>query len=475
MIGPDRASSHCLPTLCVKLHLVHQCFAESASLCELSTPARISMAEVKDEVCFPQPVRRTGEHPGEMLTLAEFVDPITEAGGCMQFICNHAAKVSEEVLAQSLASFFQQKADLSYSAKELLQMDDEEEHIFRLVDLGYASQATTKGPPRLHTCISLCDSMLTDGCVTQGEPLQVWKNPQTMQRACFWMSFVKGHARACTALAMAIIAMEHFPDAAALEAVGGGSLLESLKAIRVRVAIVTPDLMAVAFKNALISHRGSMRQAHDVLTWIQKLEKVSAACGTPADDVLTKWNRECPAEAKVAGNKRLCCINILKNINAECRSLLIEHVSKFGAKSAFTDDAFTSKKIFPGHKPRLSTPKWVRWGTVTNESFLLMLKHVIWKHENTHDTARCKVSKSKIERSSEMAALVVGIAQDVLESHPTLPHMDIENTFFDGFIDSDPNLLMALDSALTDADKNFDVMSLPVLNEMLLTWRKKSP
>ena len=93
------------------------------------------------------------------------------------------------------------------------------------------------------------------------------------------MSFVKGHARACTALAMALIVMDHFPDAAALTAVGGGNLLESLKAIRVRVAIVNQDLLAVAFKNALYAHRGSIRQPHDVLTWIQKLEKVSAAMG----------------------------------------------------------------------------------------------------------------------------------------------------------------------------------------------------
>ena len=101
----------------------------------------------------------------------------------------------------------------------------------------------------------------------------IWKNPQTMELPSFWMSFVKGHAGACTALAMAVIVMDHFPDAAALTIVGGGNLLGSLKAIRVRVAIVNQDLLAVAFKNALYAHMGSIRQAHDVLTWIQKLEK----------------------------------------------------------------------------------------------------------------------------------------------------------------------------------------------------------
>ena len=195
------------------------------------------------------------------------------------------------------------------------------------------------------------------------------------------------------------------------------------------------------------------------------------------DDVLTQWNQSCPSEAKVSGNKRLCRMNILKGLNARCRALLIDHVSKYGAKSAFTDDAFTSKKILPGHKPRMSTPRWTRWLSVNNDSFFLMLQHVIHKHESAADSARFKVAKQKIERTSEMAALVMGITQDVIEKHPTLPRVDIENTFIDGFIKNDPNLLMALENALTDAlsngDKSFDVMSLPVLSDVVLEWRKK--
>ena len=67
--------------------------------------------------------------------------------------------------------------------------------------------------------------------------------------------------------------------------------------------------------------------------------------GANPDDVLTKWNAECPSETKISGNKRACCMNILKNINVQCRTLLIDHVSEYGAKGAFTDNGFTSKKI----------------------------------------------------------------------------------------------------------------------------------
>jgi hypothetical protein len=285
------------------------------------------------------------------------------------------------------------------------------------------------------------------------------------------MSYVKGHARACTALAMAIIAMEHFPNAAALRNVGGGHIVDSLRAIRVRIATVAPDIIQIAFQNARIAHRGSIRNGHDALAWLEKLEKVGAASGETPDALLKKWNQECPAEAKIVGNKQMCIMNILK-VNVECRTLLVNHASKFGSNSAFNDSTFTSKKIWPGYKPRLDKQRWVRWLSVSNESFHLMLRHLIQKYEATHESARNKVTKQQIERASGMASLVLGIADDVIEAHKSLPRDDIENTFIDGFVNSDPNLIMGLESALTDQDKNFDAMSMPSLCDVVLAWRK---
>ena len=186
------------------------------------------------------------------------------------------SKSSKEILAQCLSAFFEPKADISHSQRDRLQPDDDKEHIFTFVDLGFGDDATTCGAPRLQTSLGLIDAILTDGFVTQGDPLLIWKNPQTLKLDMFWMSYVKGHARACAALAMAVIVMDHFKDPYTMQAAGGSNLLESLRAIRVRVNPVAADLMSVAFKNALLAHRGSIRQAHDVLNWIQKPDKVSA-------------------------------------------------------------------------------------------------------------------------------------------------------------------------------------------------------
>ena len=56
-------------------------------------------------------------------------------------------------------------------------MEDDQEHIFRLVDMGFTDPATAKGQPRQHTFLSLVDAIYTDGFVTQGDPLQMWKKP----------------------------------------------------------------------------------------------------------------------------------------------------------------------------------------------------------------------------------------------------------------------------------------------------------
>ena len=119
-------------------------------------------------------------------------------------------------------------------------------------------------------------------------------------------------------------------------------------------------------------------------------------------------------------------MNLLKNVNHDCRKILIDHASKFGQKSAFTDDAFTSKKIIPSFKPHLSSARWTRWQTVTHESFKFMLVHVIQKHETTHEQARAKASKVFLERAGELSALVWGLREDACAMYPSISEQDIK-------------------------------------------------
>ena len=143
----------------------------------------------------------------------------------MQLVCACINSSSEDKLAQRLSDFFEPMSDVSYSRKDVMLQDTDDELRFRLVDLGFNSHTTTKAPPRLVNCLGMLDNIYCSGCVTQLEPLRVWNNPKTMQLDSFWLSHVKGHLRATTALAMAIIIMDNYLDAAAATRAGGGTLI----------------------------------------------------------------------------------------------------------------------------------------------------------------------------------------------------------------------------------------------------------
>ena len=185
---------------------------------------------IKDEIVSPPSKRPRAE----WLSLDDFVEPIKAAGGSMQLVCACINSSSEEQLAQKLSAFFEKMSDVSYSRKDVMLQDTDDELRFRLVDLGFNSHTTTKGPPRLVNCLSMLDNIYCSGFSTQLEPLRVWNNPKTMQLDSFWLSHVKGHLRATTALAMAITIMDNYLDAAAATRAGGGTLIESLRVVRVR-------------------------------------------------------------------------------------------------------------------------------------------------------------------------------------------------------------------------------------------------
>ena len=165
---------------------------------------------------------------------------------------------------------------------------------FKLGDLGNRDLCTTIDQPRLHTALSLADCILTHGFITDSGPLLVSKNPQTSEQPSFWMSYAKKHTKACTALAMATIAMEHLANPAAIFAAGLERPLGSLRIIRVRVASCSHDLLTIAFQNAALAYMGSIRQAHDIVKWLQTLNEILASTGYTAKDIVIKWNGQAP-------------------------------------------------------------------------------------------------------------------------------------------------------------------------------------
>ena len=100
---------------------------------------------------------------------------------------------------------------------------------------------------------------------------------------------------------------------------------------------------------------------------------------------------------------------------------MLDHVSKYGKKSAFSDDSFTAKKILPGYKPQKSDLKWGARLQVSQGSFYKMMLHVCNNHEPQAGRG-CKKSKESLEKLAEMAAFVHNMEEEVTTNKQTHTH-----------------------------------------------------
>lgn len=87
-------------------------------------------------------------------------------------------------------------------------------------------------------------------------------------------------------------------------------LLRSMTAIKCKACLHLSDRASVALENAKLSARGSIRRAHDVVTWLGKLVMLKSTGLDPAA-VLKRWNDMATRESQVTGNKRVCCLALL--------------------------------------------------------------------------------------------------------------------------------------------------------------------
>ncbi len=183
-------------------------------------------------------------------------------------------------------------------------------------------------------------------CIMVGDPLLLAPMPASEDGPLdFWASYVKGAARAMTALAVASLVMEHgWP-------VGAGTpaypFLHSLAVVWVRRGLNTTDRGAVALENAKLSARGAIRKAHDVITWLGKLRNLQKN-GLAPGEIIKHWNTIATPGNQIQGSKQLCLLNLLDKAPDEAANLLLEHVSELGDQICFTDDAFAHKKLLPG-------------------------------------------------------------------------------------------------------------------------------
>ena len=121
-------------------------------------------------------------------------------------------------------------------------------------------------------------------------------------------------------------------------------MARSFSCIIAKLGSLADSEEAIAFENAKLSVRGSIRNAHDVVTWLGvfSLMKKKQHSFDPSA-LVNKWNKDASKQSQITGWK-MALMNLL-TLENEAIDLLIAVVSTHGEKNCFTEEAFSNKKI----------------------------------------------------------------------------------------------------------------------------------
>ena len=338
------------------------------------------------------------------------------------------------------------------------------EIMLHISDLGWEVWCSTKPPPFENVCLTLCDEILHDTFVTHNDPIKLSSRrcPEYKEEdggIPFWACYIKGAARSATALMIADRIMVNNID----PALQCPELARSFSCIIAKLGSLADSEEAIAFENAKLSVRGSIRKAHDVVTWLgvfSLMKKKQHAFDASA--LVNKWNKDASKQSQIVGTKKVALLNLL-TLEDEAVDFLIGVVSTHGDTHCFQEDAFANKKIMPGNGPLIrSSPLWTSRLKVSPASFMGMLKMCIANFVRRPVAIRKPLDKDGLEDCARQASLVWALASEMSMAVPVSPDK-IQQCWFNVFQEGDMNIELTLQQAIAEK-------KIPLRGRMLLSF-----
>ena len=321
-----------------------------------------------------------------------------EYGGPAQWLL-HKFKHSEDDFRASLTSTFPWMASIDYAQPAVLGKKDRS--FVHVSTLSFSQESSTKGLPYRGTCRHIVEEILMHGFSTEAEPLILWCSPddRLLSQAHFRCRYVKGSARCVSLLSLLALfqdlevdVMVHFPY-----------IYQSVQVIHVLFQ-AHGSITSVAIANAHLSCAGSIRQAHDVMTWVNKLRRLEGGADTPAA-ILEKFNSSATSKGRVTGNRRVAALALLQ---PECKrgcEMMVDLLSMIGSRAVWwAEDSFCNKKLLPNFTPRTGRSSWNPILAVTEESFCMWIESLNRQHLAKNPRSRRTLEKSRLEEHSQLSA-----------------------------------------------------------------------
>ena len=386
-------------------------------------------------------------------------------GGPWQYL--EATVPDPEKFAETLLQAWPKVTNLPYA--KAVPDSCEETFYIHLSDLSWDPKSSTRPPPYLSSTLRMLDRYLVDTFLTGDSegPLRLWDGPSPSgNHSHGWCCYLKGACRSATLLFLAALCQQAKWDLQFLHP----SLYVSMQSILCKRGTLLRDLKSIAIENAQIAARGDLRKAHDSLTWLGKLLLLQKN-GYASDQVLSSWNAACSQETKIQGQK-LQSLNFLMTLTPDTLSILLQHGSKYGNKTAFMEDCWANKKIQIGSSPRCPQKEWSDRLRITEPGVKLAIDAICRAYDAKSPETRMRLSKPAMEEVVYQAQLVVSIQQTLVEDMGV--PLELATGIQESFLIGDVSLKLELESAISEKPKNFNIATLTSVTEILRKHRGKT-
>jgi len=239
---------------------------------------------------------------------------------------------------------------------------------------------------------------------------------------------------------------------------------------------------AEMFYNFRVSCRGSIRRPPNVLTWVHSLEMLLKEHGeTDAASVVRLWNAQASENNQLVGSKSVA-VRLVIGMPESAKHELYSYVAAVSWDNCpWSEDSLGSKKLYPSDKSvgkGAKTPKgWPERLSVSEESLVLMIKHVQANHAKFRSLGGCapkKDTRQTVEEVALMSAFVINVVVEVQALMP-LASDKIKVSWIDKFAEGDSRVSTEVMMAVAERSSSFTCRCIATLCEMMDQHTKDAP
>ena len=276
----------------------------------------------------------------------------------------------------------------------------------------------------------MVERIIKEGIITSGDPMRctqplalqqrppqlkldpLWKTTDIEEALPpFSIGFVKGKARASTALALFGWCM--------LNGINLRVEHPLLHASGLRIYIFhTPkgSRREESIENHTISCRGALRRAPDLVTVTYMcIDQIDSGDPNYAD-FIKLLNTKATKQHQITGTKATSVKFLIEHLRRDDLNLILDEVSTMGWKgSLFSEDNMSSRKWYPGFQHKTVVKVWGPRIKVNNGSVNLHLRRAIIIHNKLPLHFRKKQERQEFDAQSERACALWHVGQEFIQ------------------------------------------------------------